>query len=33
MGLSFIDWIIILSVILCMSLFLFLLNWISKKRR
>jgi hypothetical protein len=33
MGLSFIDWIIILSVILGMSLFLFLLNWISKKRR
>lgn len=31
MGLSFIDLIIIASVILCIVVFLILLNWISKK--
>ncbi len=31
MGLSFIDLIIIVSVILCIVVFLLLLSWISKK--
>ncbi len=31
MGLSFIDLIIIASVILCVVVFLMLLNWISKR--